>query len=337
MQRQGWPVAVLGIVWFGGLAAPCVLPAQKVQPVERNDAYDKVVNDFILYDIGKLRGMEGQRALSRFQQLEGTAAVPALVRGANRSAKMSASCPILAIQQKLQHVLRNADAKTLEYVVQNLDRPSGQQYERVLESLRDSAASRLEKQPRRSPTKVASMRAATPSQLRRSRMPVEEWQSDDLAEAAVQEKGDSLVQVLEELEKREGTQYTEALAAAIPSLDDQNKTLARGLLAQRLARMSDDSLRAKLKDSSDEVRAAAARAVGYRGSPLYAELAAAMRDKSPQVAANARDVLGRMLGQDFGPADDAAGIDWYRASKQWEQWIEQHAAEKAAAPAGDSP
>jgi hypothetical protein len=53
--------------------------------VQKYVVYNKVVDDFILYDIGRLRGQLGQLALTRFNQL-GPDSLPALVRGINLAA-----------------------------------------------------------------------------------------------------------------------------------------------------------------------------------------------------------------------------------------------------------
>ncbi len=160
----------------------------------------------------------------------------------------------------------------------------------------------------------------TASQLRRSRLKLEDWSYDDLVRAVEEVDDMQLLQVLGELKNRKGSIYTHGLAQAIRRVDDDVKPVARGLLATRLARMSDRTLRAKLKSADAEVRAAAATAVGYRGSPLYRELAAALRDGDLRVAQNAHDVLVKMLG-DLGPPKDAPGIQWYQASKRWETWV----------------
>ena len=66
------------------------------------------------------------------------------------------------------------------------------------------------------------------------------------------------------------------MAYAITAVPPGDREAARGLLATRLTRMSERTLRAKLGAADPEVRAAAARAVGYKGLPLYAELIAAL-------------------------------------------------------------
>lgn len=84
--------------------------------------HDEIVDRFILYDIGRLRGAEGALALRKFREL-GPSAVPALVRGLNRSAAIHASCPVGVIASKLMGTLRAADDPLLtEYAVQHIGR-----------------------------------------------------------------------------------------------------------------------------------------------------------------------------------------------------------------------
>lgn len=87
---------------------------------ERELRFDDVVARFIEFDIGRLQGAEGQRASREFDQL-GPEAIPALVRGLNRSARIHASCPVVVISNKLSRLAEQQhDRQTLEYVVENL-------------------------------------------------------------------------------------------------------------------------------------------------------------------------------------------------------------------------
>src|SRR3989442_2805064 len=66
-------------------------------------------------------------------------------------------------------------------------------------------------------------------------------------------------QLIVDLREGKGVAYTEALAAAIPKLSGDSKLRARDALAERLARMTADTLRDKLQEDSLEVRRAADR------------------------------------------------------------------------------
>lgn len=97
------------------VASAEILNAEQIQ-------FDKIVDDFIQYDIGQLRGKAGQAARRRFMSL-GEDSIPALVRGLNKSAGIHASCPVGVIAGKLIQTLRGAqDSSLRQYAVNNIGR-----------------------------------------------------------------------------------------------------------------------------------------------------------------------------------------------------------------------
>lgn len=323
-RRWMLPLLVVGL--FVAARAETALAQDTLETPQQRARYDRIVNEFIQYDVGQLRGEQGRAANARFQALKNPHAIPALVRGAISASRIRASCPIIMISNKLGGLLRSTnDPRLLQHAMDYLE-PTGPEavYGTYLNNLRQIANEQFEEVTGREPEAATTLRGGgTASQLRRSRLQLEEWSYEDLVDAVSEVKGTQLLQVLGELKDRKGSIYTEALAEATDKVDDDIKPIARGLLATRLVRMTDRTLRAKLKDSNAEVRAAAALAVGYKGSPLYKELAAALRDGDLLVAQNAHDVLVKMLGEDLGPPEEASGIEWFQASKRWQQWIEE--------------
>ncbi len=101
--------------------------------------FDQVVDRFIEYDIGKLRGEAGVRANRAFHNL-GPEAFPALIRGLNRSADIHASCPVGVIAGKVLNILRNSNDPSLaEYASRHIGEgvaPNAPHYRRI-EALRD--------------------------------------------------------------------------------------------------------------------------------------------------------------------------------------------------------
>ena len=82
---------------------------------DEEDKIDDVVNHFIQYDIGQLRGEEGRKTKKEFDALQ-PEAIPALIRGLNRAAKLEFSCPATVIAKKLNGMLMASDdAKLLEF------------------------------------------------------------------------------------------------------------------------------------------------------------------------------------------------------------------------------
>ena len=110
------------------------------RPLARSD--DEIVHRFILYDIGQLRGAAGNEARREFTEL-GPSAIPALVRGLNRSGSIRASCPVGVISSKLRSVMgRNQNPALVHYAIENLGRgvkptdPHARRIENLREELR---------------------------------------------------------------------------------------------------------------------------------------------------------------------------------------------------------
>ncbi len=96
-------------------------PIQPVPPgLDVRNEDDETVDDFIEYDIGRLRGEEGEAALRRFKDL-GPDAIPALVRGLNKSAGIRASCPVIVLSQRLENQLRKShDPIMIRYALDHI-------------------------------------------------------------------------------------------------------------------------------------------------------------------------------------------------------------------------
>jgi hypothetical protein len=127
----------------GALAGPASedLPADDLAQQQM----DHIVEQFIRYDIGQLPGAAGQRARRAFDQL-GPEAIPALVRGLNRSASIHASCPVCVISSKLQNSLGQCrDPRLLQYAIANIGlevpaaAPHRSRLENLVKSLMSSA------------------------------------------------------------------------------------------------------------------------------------------------------------------------------------------------------
>src|SRR5947209_2711019 len=92
-----------------------VAPSLPALTREEEDKLDEVIDQFILADTGRLRGAEAKKAVREFDKL-GHAAIPALIRGLNKAAKIEYSCPALMITRKLQRLLlASDDVQLLEY------------------------------------------------------------------------------------------------------------------------------------------------------------------------------------------------------------------------------
>ncbi len=96
---------------------------------------------------------------------------------------------------------------------------------------------------------------------------------------------------------------------------------ARDALAERLARMTADTLRAKLKDANAEVRRASALACAMKeDKALVPDLITALDDADSWVVRAAAVSLRLLTGQDFGPAAGATAADRAKAVAAWKAW-----------------
>ncbi|HEY1380232.1 MAG TPA: HEAT repeat domain-containing protein [Gemmataceae bacterium] len=130
--------------------------------------------------------------------------------------------------------------------------------------------------------------------------------------------------VLAELRGGKGSEYTAALAHVIPKLAGDVQRKARDALAERLARMTVATVRAKLKDADAEVRRAAALACAMKEDKgLIPDLIAVLDDADAWVVRAAAVALRTLTGQDFGPAANAAATERAKAVAAWKAWWKQ--------------
>lgn len=109
----------------------------------RNRDHEKIVQRFIQYDIGRLPGQAGRTAYQKFKML-GPEAIPALVRGLNRSASIQASCPVGVISHTLlDRLAQSNDATAMDYALSNIaaDVPPGAPHHNRIVRFRDTLRS----------------------------------------------------------------------------------------------------------------------------------------------------------------------------------------------------
>jgi HEAT repeat protein len=114
-------------------------------------------------------------------------------------------------------------------------------------------------------------------------------------------KGVKQTQLLTQYKDQEGVVYTQALAGAIPNLKGKIQQQARQFLAERLSRMTVETLRGRLKDDDPEIRQAAAVACALKAKDeLVPDLLDLLEDAEPAVAQAAQDALQRLTGREIG-------------------------------------
>jgi uncharacterized membrane protein YgcG len=128
--------------------------------------------------------------------------------------------------------------------------------------------------------------------------------------------GDRRDTLLVRYRDRKGVAYTDALAAAIPRLPADVQKRARALLAERLTRMTANTLRAKLADDDTEIRRAAVVACARREDAGHVpDLIALLDDNEPAVVRLAQDGLKKLTGQALDGAE------------AWKAWWQNRAGE----------
>lgn len=82
--------------------------------------YDRIIDAFIEFDLGNLRGADGKNAKIAFEQLPPDA-IFALIRGLNRAATIEHSCPAAVLGKKVRSLLvASNDPALLSYAIENI-------------------------------------------------------------------------------------------------------------------------------------------------------------------------------------------------------------------------
>jgi hypothetical protein len=279
---------------------------------EEEEKLDQIIDRFMLYDIGRLQGEEGGRALRDFKKL-GPEAIPALIRGVNRAATIEHSCPVVVIAEKLGRLLlASDDMELLQFARDEVGAGVGRtRHATVLSDLRLKVTMRKNLVSRRPPPAERPVVARAAAAMSNS----------ELAQAAGSAHGPRLKEVLTELEKRKGPEVLAGLATATASSDRDSQDLARDLLDSHLQRQPEAVVKQKLKDTHPEVRQAAARVAAARMPNLGGDVIDLLTDDVAAVRAAARQALVLLSrGEDFGPESGADKAAWAEAQKKWRGW-----------------
>jgi len=143
---------------------------------------------------------------------------------------------------------------------------------------------------------------------------------DEMRRANADQRGPAL----EKLRDGKGPAYTAGLAEVTARLEGNAKKEARQALAERLARMTAATLRAKLADDDLEIRRAAALACAMKDDIAFVpDVIPLMADSEPPVARAAYAALKSLSGKDFGPSRDATNEEKEKAIADWKAWWAQ--------------
>jgi HEAT repeat protein len=118
-----------------------------------------------------------------------------------------------------------------------------------------------------------------------------------------------------------GIVYTEAMANALSQLDGDSLQKGREYLAERLTRMTAETLRSRLSDPRAELRRAAALAWAAKDDrSAVPELIPLLNDPEDLVVRGTKAALKSLTGQDFGPARGASAAERSAAVAAWKNW-----------------
>jgi hypothetical protein len=148
-----------------------------------------------------------------------------------------------------------------------------------------------------------------------------EAEPDALAARLVKATGERRKELLKVYVETSGTEYTLALAHAIPSLSGDARKEAREGLAERLSNRKETTLRSYLEDDDPEIRRGAALALGMRDAKeTVAEVAKLLLDADPSVVRATHASLRSLTGEDYGPTPYATEEEKQEALKKYQAW-----------------
>jgi hypothetical protein len=295
---------------------------------EEEAKLDEIINRFIDFDSGKLKGTDGKQIVADFNKL-GPDAIPALIRGINRAAEIEHSCPAVTIAKKLARLFRSSnDAELLEFARENIG--AGIEHSRHLGVLKDlrfqclvrkRAVAQAGTAASRSTTVLRGDTTAKPDPARQA---LRTLTLSQLVEASGKERGPKLKLVLTELGNRGGDAAVGALGSAAATYDGDVQKLARELLDKQLAKLALAALKEKFKEDRAEVRAAACRVAASKSWHLERSLIDLLTDEEVIVRQAAHASLVKLSnGTDLGPRAGADEQQRKQAVQKWLAWLEQ--------------
>jgi hypothetical protein len=280
---------------------------------EEEKKLDAIIDRFIQYDIGKLRGAEGQQAVRDFARL-GPEAIPALIRGLRQAADITASCPVTVIAAKLgKHLAASNDYKLLDFVRDEIGGIGGTSPHRtIIQDLRFGVTQR-----RNALARAGAINSPKPNVLKSQ-------STAQLLEDAGKERGEKLRYILAELGSRTGDEVLNTVGVHAASYDKETQTAARHALIAILTRLKPEEVKKKLTDEKAEMRLAAVRVARNREYRWGSELIERLNDEDANVREWAQTALIKMAGADYGPASKNSSQDQrLQAASRWRSWWEK--------------
>ena len=347
----------LAVAFAGGIATQSLAQqkTQRTQGAADDSTYDQIVAAFIEYDIGKIRDPRAiEQIKARFNGLKTDDAVPALVRGMNRSTRMRASCPITALAGKLRSILSDSkDADIGAHVLRNLEEREVPGYTQHIRGVFDAAEKQVLRVKGKEYLNHQFERRAEQDQQRLAYVPG--LKLTDLAprntaatrvEADVSAKGDSAsdagpaagrtiarrtaAATVPDARRRSLAELVDGLRdkASQASVLEELHRRAGAADAQQIVPHS-DAIAGVLKDGDDKARESAARLLGLiRSESAVPKLIGALEDPNASVRSASVTALTRTTRQLFGPKDNATPEETRQAIARWREWWNRQNAER---------
>jgi hypothetical protein len=325
---------------LGGLAPTA--SAQDQPATAREAAIERIVGDFIRFDIGQVADpRERQRIVQAWGQLNSEDAVPALVRGLNWAAQSRASCPITAISGKLNSILRNSKNPQLgTYILHNLERRDAGSYTSYIQGVHAAAEQQVMRIKGREYAQQQLARRASEEKQRMAYVP-----GLKLTDLAIRDPAGNGSDPSSNGRRLPPARPSNVPAPGMPppstslasvktddliaQLDDRTVQLPAlqelhrrvgGAESEAVVRHSDRVARA-LKQGTPEARESAARLLGsVRARAQVPALIDALEDSDPKVRSAAATALTRTTRQLFGPPEAASATEVRQAVAKWRDW-----------------
>ncbi len=288
-------------------------PSLPLLTEKEEEKIDETIDRFIQQDMGQLRGEEGRKAIKEFREL-GPEAIPGLIRGLNRAAKIETSCPAVTIAKKLAIMLRASnDPDLLEFARENIG--AGITQSRHMGVIRDLKMGCILR--KRTVGNNPVIARTSPRQNEKPiSLGVSESPPEETRKLVTKSK-----KALRELAEQDSDEALGELAQAASSKDKETRQLGRDLLTDKVSHQDDAKIKEYLKHDRAVVRATAARVAGTNKLALGSELIDLLSDDNSEVRAAAHQALVRLNPEkDFGPSANADQAERSAAVKKWRDW-----------------
>ena len=272
--------------------------------------YDKIVNQFIKYDLGQLPGAEGLKAKNDFLKLT-SESIPALFRGLQISSKLEHSCPVAMISQKLKSfLLKSEDDELLDFARDELTSAlEGSRHAPLLQDMRLGVTLRRKVVLANKPAVPKWLLSMTVAEMLKSLQEEENQQKHKL--------------MAQELGRRGDHESLQGLGLFAVSFYPEVKEPSIKLLQEKMRKLKIGEMQEFLKDTNPLLRQKAAEAMGNLKATKGAEdLVPLLLDANGGVQKAAREALVKIgAGKDFGPIDFSNSESVRKSQSEWKRWL----------------